>query len=281
MQRRNDFHSRVWGLKISRSSRPRLVSSRSPLIPLLIRVELLYLLEGRVKRKENNSGKVGQPSSLCQVSRSCMCKVNKIRAVRSYPAKHNLRAFPFLLHISTTTHVDNQVPPRRCCFAKPKHHRVIWPVSCRFPFHRQALPGLVEIGLWGNYLPPYLLTYLPRRPHAEGAPDRIRRTAAATFKHKYRTYPGQQEGTILLVSHLHQTITSKRTGKNNNTFFSYHFNKTPEPKKTKVKMSFHLSAQNVRVEEGHILRATLTNAAGAPVDAEFDLDTVLGNDNGT
>ncbi|KAK0705748.1 Cyanovirin-N [Apiosordaria backusii] len=45
-------------------------------------------------------------------------------------------------------------------------------------------------------------------------------------------------------------------------------------------MSFHLSAQDIRVDDGHILRARLDNGEGEMVDAEFDLDTVLGNDDG-
>ena len=45
-------------------------------------------------------------------------------------------------------------------------------------------------------------------------------------------------------------------------------------------MSFHASAQDIRVEDGHMLRATLFNANGEPVEAEFDLNSVIGNDNG-
>jgi hypothetical protein len=45
-------------------------------------------------------------------------------------------------------------------------------------------------------------------------------------------------------------------------------------------MSFHASAENIRVDDGHILRATLHNADGEQVEAEIDLDTILGNDNG-
>ncbi|KAK0649236.1 Cyanovirin-N [Cercophora newfieldiana] len=50
--------------------------------------------------------------------------------------------------------------------------------------------------------------------------------------------------------------------------------------KTTVIMSFHGSAQNIRVDDGHILRATLFNAEGEEVEAEIDLDTIIGNDNG-
>jgi hypothetical protein len=45
-------------------------------------------------------------------------------------------------------------------------------------------------------------------------------------------------------------------------------------------MSFHLSAQNVRVEDGHILRATLANVDGEWVDAELDLNSIIGNSDG-
>jgi len=45
-------------------------------------------------------------------------------------------------------------------------------------------------------------------------------------------------------------------------------------------MSFTLSADDVRVDEGHILRARLRNANGDLVDSELDLDHVLGNDGG-
>jgi hypothetical protein len=42
-------------------------------------------------------------------------------------------------------------------------------------------------------------------------------------------------------------------------------------------MSFHSSAENVRVDEGHLLRAQLRNMDGDMVDAELNLDEVLGN----
>ncbi|KAK4175817.1 Cyanovirin-N [Triangularia setosa] len=45
-------------------------------------------------------------------------------------------------------------------------------------------------------------------------------------------------------------------------------------------MSFHLSAQDIRVDDGHILRARLDNGEGDWVDAELDLNTVLGNNDG-
>ncbi|KAI9052069.1 hypothetical protein LZ554_004322 [Drepanopeziza brunnea f. sp. 'monogermtubi'] len=45
-------------------------------------------------------------------------------------------------------------------------------------------------------------------------------------------------------------------------------------------MSFHASAQDIRVEDNHILKATLTNAAGEPVEAELDLNDCIGNQDG-
>lgn len=45
-------------------------------------------------------------------------------------------------------------------------------------------------------------------------------------------------------------------------------------------MSFHISASNIRVEDGHILKATLLDADGNLVEAEFDLDKVIGNNDG-
>ncbi|CAI4213420.1 unnamed protein product [Parascedosporium putredinis] len=44
-------------------------------------------------------------------------------------------------------------------------------------------------------------------------------------------------------------------------------------------MSFHQSAQDVTLD-GAILRARLANVEGEWIDAEFDLDSILGNDNG-
>jgi hypothetical protein len=46
-------------------------------------------------------------------------------------------------------------------------------------------------------------------------------------------------------------------------------------------MSFHASASNIRVDDGHILRATLLNEEGEAVKAEFDLNTAIGNNDGT
>ncbi|KAE9975381.1 hypothetical protein EG328_003220 [Venturia inaequalis] len=45
-------------------------------------------------------------------------------------------------------------------------------------------------------------------------------------------------------------------------------------------MSFALSAENVRVDDGHILRASLRNGNGDLVDAEIDLNQFVGNENG-
>lgn len=50
---------------------------------------------------------------------------------------------------------------------------------------------------------------------------------------------------------------------------------------TYADMSFHQSAEDVRVDDGHILRARIPNANGDMVDAECDLDQCLGNNNGT
>ncbi|PVH95569.1 CNVH-domain-containing protein [Periconia macrospinosa] len=45
-------------------------------------------------------------------------------------------------------------------------------------------------------------------------------------------------------------------------------------------MSFHESAEDIRVDDNHILRARLRNFDGDFVDAEFNLDEVLGNQEG-
>lgn len=45
-------------------------------------------------------------------------------------------------------------------------------------------------------------------------------------------------------------------------------------------MSFHLSAENIRIDDNHWLRARLRTESGDWNDAEFDLDTVLGNSEG-
>ncbi|EJP63248.1 cyanovirin-N protein [Beauveria bassiana ARSEF 2860] len=45
-------------------------------------------------------------------------------------------------------------------------------------------------------------------------------------------------------------------------------------------MSFHTSSSNIRVDDGHILRATLRNDNGEEVDSELDLNSCLSNSNG-
>ncbi|KAF2797568.1 Cyanovirin-N [Melanomma pulvis-pyrius CBS 109.77] len=45
-------------------------------------------------------------------------------------------------------------------------------------------------------------------------------------------------------------------------------------------MSFHLSAEDIRIDDNHILRARLQNIDGDWCDAEIDLDNHLGNNEG-
>jgi hypothetical protein len=45
-------------------------------------------------------------------------------------------------------------------------------------------------------------------------------------------------------------------------------------------MSFHYSAEDIRVEDNHILKARLQRADGEWEDSEIDLNNFLGNDNG-
>jgi hypothetical protein len=45
-------------------------------------------------------------------------------------------------------------------------------------------------------------------------------------------------------------------------------------------MPFHHSAQNITIEDGHILKAELANMDGEWVEAEFDLNDCIGNNNG-
>lgn len=45
-------------------------------------------------------------------------------------------------------------------------------------------------------------------------------------------------------------------------------------------MSFHHSAEDIRIDDKHFLRASLRNENGDLVEAEFDLDTVIGNSEG-
>ncbi|KAF4978069.1 hypothetical protein FZEAL_5495 [Fusarium zealandicum] len=46
-------------------------------------------------------------------------------------------------------------------------------------------------------------------------------------------------------------------------------------------MTFHESAQDITVKDGHILKAQLENGDGEFVDAELDLNTCLGNNDGS
>jgi hypothetical protein len=46
-------------------------------------------------------------------------------------------------------------------------------------------------------------------------------------------------------------------------------------------MSFHYSADNIRVDDGHMLRARLQRADGEWNDSEIDLNNHIGNDNGS
>lgn len=45
-------------------------------------------------------------------------------------------------------------------------------------------------------------------------------------------------------------------------------------------MTFLETAEDVRVDDGHMLRARLQNVEGEWVDAEFDLNQVIGNVDG-
>ncbi|KAJ6436351.1 CVNH domain-containing protein [Purpureocillium lavendulum] len=45
-------------------------------------------------------------------------------------------------------------------------------------------------------------------------------------------------------------------------------------------MSFYRSASNIRVDDGHLLRASVLNGDGDWVDSELDLDQFIGNSNG-
>ncbi|KAL2257996.1 hypothetical protein VTK26DRAFT_8855 [Humicola hyalothermophila] len=46
-------------------------------------------------------------------------------------------------------------------------------------------------------------------------------------------------------------------------------------------MSFHASASDIRVENGHILKARLRNVDGGEVDAEINLNDFIGNNDGS
>ena len=45
-------------------------------------------------------------------------------------------------------------------------------------------------------------------------------------------------------------------------------------------MSFHVTAQDIRVDDKHVLVAQLQNESGEYVDASIDLSPFLGNKNG-
>ncbi|KAI5291564.1 hypothetical protein KEM54_003599 [Ascosphaera aggregata] len=45
-------------------------------------------------------------------------------------------------------------------------------------------------------------------------------------------------------------------------------------------MSFHKSAKDITLEDGHILKCTLTNSDGEECEAELDLNYYIGNING-
>ncbi|OAL51445.1 Cyanovirin-N [Pyrenochaeta sp. DS3sAY3a] len=45
-------------------------------------------------------------------------------------------------------------------------------------------------------------------------------------------------------------------------------------------MTFHHSAEDIRIDDGHILRARLQRADGEWNDSEIDLNNHIGNDNG-
>jgi hypothetical protein len=45
-------------------------------------------------------------------------------------------------------------------------------------------------------------------------------------------------------------------------------------------MSFHASATDIKVEDGHILKADLYDENGDKVEASLDLNTIIGNNDG-
>jgi hypothetical protein len=57
--------------------------------------------------------------------------------------------------------------------------------------------------------------------------------------------------------------------------------RSPISLQTIINMSFHYSAENIRVDDGHMLRARLQRADGEWNDSEIDLNNHIGNDNGT
>jgi hypothetical protein len=44
--------------------------------------------------------------------------------------------------------------------------------------------------------------------------------------------------------------------------------------------NFHINAQDMRIDDGHILRCRLPNNNGEEVDAELDLNSCIGNNGG-
>lgn len=46
-------------------------------------------------------------------------------------------------------------------------------------------------------------------------------------------------------------------------------------------MSFHVNAEDLRVDDGSILAGKLPNEAGDLIDAWIDLNTIIGNEDGT
>ena len=45
-------------------------------------------------------------------------------------------------------------------------------------------------------------------------------------------------------------------------------------------MSFHSTASDIEIVDGHVLKADLTNADGEEQEATIDLDEIIGNNNG-
>lgn len=45
-------------------------------------------------------------------------------------------------------------------------------------------------------------------------------------------------------------------------------------------MSFHASATNIELDDGHILKVTLYDGDGEERESEIDLNQFIGNDNG-
>ena len=45
-------------------------------------------------------------------------------------------------------------------------------------------------------------------------------------------------------------------------------------------MTFYYTAEDIRIDDGHVLKARLQKADGEWEDAEIDLNDYIGNDNG-